>query len=96
MHPHGGSAPPFVASLASFVLVLLPTTLMGMTLPLLVAHTVRRTGNVGRAVGALYFVNTLGSAFAATAAVDYFLPKVGLFGTVTCAAEQAASKESTG
>jgi len=44
---------------ASFLLVLVPTILMGATLPLLVAHAVRHTGSVGRSVGMLYFVNTL-------------------------------------
>lgn len=48
----------------TFCLVLLPTLLMGATLPILVAHLVRHTGNVGRSVGLLYFVNTLGSAAA--------------------------------
>jgi spermidine synthase len=41
----------------AFLLVLLPTCLMGATLPLLVAHLVRRYGNVGRSLGVLYFVN---------------------------------------
>jgi len=45
----------------AFVLLLVPTLLMGSTLPLLVEHFVRRTGNVGESVGLLYSVNTLGS-----------------------------------
>jgi predicted membrane-bound spermidine synthase len=57
--------------------VLLPTTLMGATLPLLVAFLVRSTGNVGRTVGLLYFVNTAGSAFAAIAAVLLILGTLG-------------------
>src|SRR4051794_32356883 len=51
----------------TFFLVLFPTLLMGSTLPLLVAHLVRENKNVGKSVGTLYFVNTLGSAFAAAA-----------------------------
>ena len=50
--------------LISFALLLVPTMLMGSTLPLLVEHFVRRTGNVGESVGLLYSVNTLGSGAA--------------------------------
>ena len=67
----------FATGAATFGLVLLPTVLMGATLPLLVEYLVRQTGNVGRSVGFLYFVNTLGSACACFAA-GFFL--FALFG----------------
>src|SRR5690349_17751913 len=57
-------APPVQTGLLAFALVLIPTILMGATLPLLVAHLVKLSGNVGTSVGILYFVNTLGSAAA--------------------------------
>jgi predicted membrane-bound spermidine synthase len=79
-------APAVVTAGASVLLVVVPTALMGATLPLLVAHAVRHTGNVGRSVGMLYFVNTLGSALAAFLAVLVFLPRIGLSGTVRSAA----------
>jgi spermidine synthase len=66
--------------------VMIPTTLMGATLPLLVEYAVRRTGNVGRAVGRLYFVNTAGSAIAAFAAVSLILGNMGQRGSVALAA----------
>jgi hypothetical protein len=56
---------------------MIPTTLMGATLPILVEYVVQRTGNVGRAVGRLYFVNTAGSAIAAFAAVSLILGSMG-------------------
>jgi predicted membrane-bound spermidine synthase len=59
------------------LVVMFPTTLMGATLPLLVAFLVRSTGNVGGTVGLLYFVNTAGSAFAAIAAVLLILGNLG-------------------
>lgn len=62
---------------ASFALVLLPTAAMGATLPLLVAYSVRRSGNVGRSVGMLYFVNTLGSALAAIVTALLLLRHLG-------------------
>src|ERR1700728_3376346 len=49
----------------NFGLLLIPTTLMGATLPILVTHVVRRYRNLGVSVGALYFANTLGAAFGA-------------------------------
>lgn len=75
-----------VTGLVSFVAVLVPTCLMGATLPLLVAYVVRRTGNVGRAVGSLYHTNTLGSAFACFAAAFYLFRLLGMAGSVQVAA----------
>jgi predicted membrane-bound spermidine synthase len=70
----------------TFLLVLIPTLLMGSTLPLLVSHLVRSNKNVGKSVGTLYFVNTLGSAFASAAAVLFVMKSAGLQGTVRVAA----------
>ena len=70
----------------SFTLVLLPTGLMGATLPLLVAHIVRENGNVGRSVGTLYFVNTVGSAAAAFVTSVWLLRYLGKSTTVLSAA----------
>jgi predicted membrane-bound spermidine synthase len=78
--------PPLATGVVTFLLVLVPTTLMGGTLPLLVAHAVRASGNVGRSVGVLYFVNTLGSAFASLAAVFFLLGHLGQTRTVALAA----------
>jgi predicted membrane-bound spermidine synthase len=70
----------------TLLLVLLPTMLMGATLPLLVAHAVARSGSVGLSVGTLYHVNTAGSAIAAVLAVTLLLPYLGLRGSVLAAA----------
>lgn len=78
-----GAVPTFIVT---FLLVLVPTVLMGSTLPLLVAHLVRENKNVGRSVGTLYFVNTLGSAFASAASVLYILGHAGQSGSVRVAA----------
>ena len=77
---------PVATALITFLLVLVPTVLMGGTLPLLVAYLVRRSGNVGRSVGTLYFVNTLGAAAASFLSVAIILGKLGLAGSVTLAA----------
>jgi len=49
----------------NFGLLLIPTTLMGATLPILVTHVVRRYQNLGVSIGVLYFANTLGAALGA-------------------------------
>jgi len=72
--------------LIAFIAVLIPTVLMGATLPLLVAFLVRRSGNVGRSVGMLYFVNTLGSALGSLAAALWILGALGQSGSVLLAA----------
>ncbi len=75
-----------VTGAVTFVLLLVPTLLMGSTLPLLVAHLVRRTANVGESVGSLYAVNTFGSAFACLCAAVFLMRLLGESGTVRLAA----------
>jgi spermidine synthase len=83
-HTAGASLPATAA--LTFLLVLLPTTLMGATLPVLVTHLVRSTSNVGTSVGMLYFVNTLGSAVACLAAAACLMRLLGQSGCVLAAA----------
>ena len=71
------TAPEFVIGISIVALLILPTILMGMTLPLLVSSEVRRIPETARAVGLLYFVNTAGSACAAAATVMLLLPLLG-------------------
>lgn len=78
-----GAVPTFIVT---FLLVLFPTMLMGSTLPLLVAHLVRENKNVGKSVGTLYFVNTLGSALASAASVFFIMGKAGQLGSTRIAA----------
>jgi spermidine synthase len=79
-------APALQTGLLSFGLVIVPTAMMGATLPLLVEHVVRSSGNVGFAVGGLYFVNTLGSAAACFVAGDVLMRVLGQAGSVRFAA----------
>jgi predicted membrane-bound spermidine synthase len=76
----------FVTGLVTFTLLLVPTLLMGATFPLLVAHAVRLSGNVGRSVGTLYFMNTLGSAAAAGVTAILLLRHLGQQRSVLVAA----------
>lgn len=70
----------------AFLLIFLPTLLMGATLPMLVAQQVRDTAHVGESVSRLYFVNTLGAALGAYIAANWLLGGFGMGGTVRIAA----------
>jgi spermidine synthase len=72
--------------LFSLALLLIPTILMGATLPILVEHLVRRSGRVGASVSRLYFVNTLGSAIACYVCATVLLRQFGQAGSVAIAA----------
>lgn len=78
--------PLWITGVISFVLVAVPTILMGSTLPLLIEHLVRGSQNVGASVGALYFVNTLGSGAACIVVIRPLLSFLGQTGAVRCAA----------
>ena len=56
-----------------------------MTLPILVGHLVRRSGNVGSAVGTLYYVNTLGAGAACLACSIVLFPFLGSQGAIYAA-----------
>ena len=56
-----------VLSIFTFLLLLLPTFLMGLTLPLLTGYFNQFIDNIGQSIGTLYFYNTLGAAVGAIA-----------------------------
>jgi predicted membrane-bound spermidine synthase len=60
-----GSLP--TIAIANFSLLLIPTAMMGATLPILVAYVMQSYKSVGVSVGLLYFANTLGASFGAAA-----------------------------
>ena len=63
---------------AALALVIVPTLLMGATLPVLVGYLARRSGNVGSTVGLLYYVNTLGAGAACLASAILLFPFLGM------------------
>jgi spermidine synthase len=72
---------PLTATIA-LGLVLIPTLLMGATLPVLVSHLARRSGNVGSSVGLLYYVNTLGAGAACLFCIVLLFPFMGMQGAI--------------
>jgi predicted membrane-bound spermidine synthase len=80
---HGSVA---VIAVVNFALLLIPTTLMGATLPILVTHVLRTFRNLGVSVGVLYFSNTLGAALGAFLTGFLLLYYCGLTETIWIAA----------
>ena len=81
-----GSLPSAIFYLvAAFAILMLPTGMMGATLPLLARHAVRTDAEIGRRIGWLYSANTAGAAAGALLAAFVLLPWLGLARTVLAA-----------
>lgn len=63
------------------VLMIVPTTLMGATLPLVSKIAIREIRRVGRTVGALYAMNTVGAITGSVLAGFVLLPWLGIGGS---------------
>lgn len=72
--------------LVSFGVLLVPTTLMGMTLPLLTQSFVRKVATSGSVIGLFYGINTLGAALGAIIAAYGLIGHFGFGGTIFIAA----------
>src|SRR5689334_3239924 len=72
-------------AVAALALVIVPTLLMGATLPILVGYLARRSGNMGSAVGLLYYVNTLGAGAACIVSALLLFPFLGMSGAICVA-----------
>jgi spermidine synthase len=70
----------------SALAILLPTILMGASLPLLARLRVSNTNGMVASAGAIYGWNTLGAACGAAATTYAFLPTLGLSSTIALAA----------
>jgi spermidine synthase len=68
------------------IVILVPTALMGATLPMLSRFCVTQLTAVGRRIGDLYAVNTLGAVAGCALAGFYLIPELGLKGSVRLAA----------
>ncbi len=68
------------------IILLIPTTLMGATLPVLSKYFVERQTNLGWNVGMLYGVNTFGAVLGSFAAGFVLIPALGITWTIYLAA----------
>src|SRR2546430_1508088 len=69
----------------SFLILLVPTTVMGLTLPVLIEDPVLGRTDFGRAIGLLYGSNTLGAVAGAVLGEAYLIAAFGLRGTAFAA-----------
>lgn len=82
--------------LFSFVLLLIPTTAMGLTLPVVLEDRILARSEFGRALGSLYGFNTLGAVVGALLGELCLVKAFGLWGTslvagsLNCAAAAVA------
>jgi spermidine synthase len=67
--------------LFSFVLLLIPTTAMGLTLPVVLEDRVLERDDFGRTLGLLYGFNTLGAVAGALVGELFLIKALGLWGT---------------
>lgn len=67
-------------------ILLIPTTFMGATLPILSKFVSGEPGLIGRDVGTLYAVNTFGAVFGAATSAYLFMRLLGLSATILLAA----------
>ncbi len=70
---------------ASFALLMVPTTLMGATLPLVVKSSVTRLEGFGARVGILYGTNTAGAIAGTLLAGFYLIPQWGMLASFRAA-----------
>lgn len=71
--------------LVAFLILVPLTFMMGGTLPLVVRYITRHRSEVGRSIGLLYGMNTLGAVLGAFGAGFVLLPALGISSTILCA-----------
>lgn len=71
--------------MTSFLMLLIPTALMGATLPLLARWAIRQDQQIAPRIGLLYAANTGGAALGTLVTAFWLLPNLGLGRTVLAA-----------
>ncbi len=67
---------------ATLLILVFPTALMGATLPLLIKHVLTREEEIGEKVGGLYSLNTFGAIAGTLIAAFILLPNISLLSTI--------------
>jgi predicted membrane-bound spermidine synthase len=78
-------SPYWLVFVLSFLLLLIPTFLMGMTLPLLSQAFIHRVDTAGQVIGILYGINTVGAAFGTLLAGYVLIGSFGFGGSISIA-----------
>ncbi|MGE4606489.1 MAG: fused MFS/spermidine synthase, partial [Myxococcota bacterium] len=69
-------------AVSSFLILVVPTGLMGITLPLLARYAIRKQEEIGKRIALLYAINTGGAVVGPLCAAFILLPALGLRSTV--------------
>lgn len=77
-----GLGQPLFYLVTTFIVLAIPTTAMGATLPMLTRYAVHTDEQVGSRVGLLYAINTMGAIGGTLTAAFLLLPALGLAWTV--------------
>jgi spermidine synthase len=85
--------PGIAAAAATLILVIIPAMFMGATLPILTQYLVQRARNVGRSIGLLYCINTLGSAAACFVSAFWLMQLLGIWKTIYIRRRPAAARD---
>lgn len=78
--------PDLIRLLLAFGILLIPTTLMGATLPVILRSTIVSGSSLGCSVSLLYAINTAGAIFGAVAAGFILIANSGVQGSIQTAA----------
>ncbi len=76
--PDSLAAITIIRFLCAFAVLIVPTSLMGATLPLIVKSAVAQEARIGARVGVLYAINTTGAIVGALVAGFYFISEIGV------------------
>jgi spermidine synthase len=86
---HFGTAPYLFNAarfLVIFLLILVPTTLMGATLPILSQLVLQRHDRIGQSLGSLYATNTIGAVVGCLLAGFFLIGSIGIHNSIYLAA----------
>jgi spermidine synthase len=84
--PHALPALTAARLVIALLVLIVPTTLMGATLPLVIKGSEARGGSLGAHLGVLYGSNAIGAIVGTIAAGLYLIPGLGIHGTFLTAA----------
>lgn len=84
----GGTSPQLILirAVVCFAILVVPTTFMGATLPLLLRHFIQDLRGLGQTVGVVYATNTFGAVAGCVAAGFVLMPRFGLSRSLLVAA----------
>ena len=76
--PNSAAAITLIRFIVAFLVLIVPTSMMGATLPLVIKSAVAREERVGGRIGLLYAINTTGAILGALVAGFYLISELGV------------------